>query len=201
MLLVLDNFEQLGRGGLDSEYICSKLPAAEDHCHFTRAPGVWRKNGCCHSKGCRARRSRIRIDSKRSMQCACLSRQPSVSNPHLSHRWKRRPSSISAGRWKDRRWRWSLQRHGRVCCRATRSPPSCARAPSCCMRRTPHIQLDTQASRSCSISRGDLLSATERDALSRLSVFHGGFYGRCGARRSGRAATCSGCASGQVSAA
>ena len=109
------------------------------------------------------------------MRCACLSRQRSVSSRRWSRRWKPRRSSTSAGRSRDCRWRCSLRRHGRACCRAMRSPPSCVREPSFCMRPTLRTRRDTQASRSCSTSRGDCSAPIERDALSRLSVFHGGF--------------------------
>ena len=109
------------------------------------------------------------------MRCACLCRPRGVSSRHWSRRWKRHRSSTSAGRSRDCRWRWSLQRHGRGCCRAMRSPPSCVRAPSLL-----HAVDAAHPARHASIEvvfdqSWRLLSEIERDALSRLSVFRGGF--------------------------
>ena len=78
---------------------------------------------------------------------------------------RRRRSSTSAARSRACRWRSSLPHRGRACCPAPRSPPSCARAASCC---APWIRRDrrgTRASRWCSTIPGGCSAPAEREAL------------------------------------
>ena len=138
MLLVLDNFEHLdAEAAILEAGLLQSMPAAEGHRHVARAPGLVHGMVIAARRACRARRPRIRTDSKHSMRRACSCRRRSASNPHWSLRWRRRRSSTSAGRSKACRWRSSWRRRGRACCRARQSPPNCGRALNCCTRPMP----------------------------------------------------------------
>ena len=165
------------------------LPAAAGAGHDPGAPGQRLRVDAFRSRACPCPRPTTPTTSRPSTRCGCSCARRAPGRADLPRR--RRAAghwSTSAARSAACRSRSSWRPRGRGCCRARRSPPSCARAASCCARSTRRGRRARPASRSVFDHAWKLLGAAEREALARLSVFRGGFSAEAARAVAGAAA-------------
>ena len=166
------------------ETLLRPLPAAED---LVTRGCAWASpaNGRCRSRACPCPEpedeDRVEaFDAVRLFVARGAAGRARASSPTP----RPRRSSTSAARSRACRWRSSSRRRGRGCCRARRSPPSCARAPSCCAPSTRRARRATPASRSVfeqswrAARRGRARGAGAAVGLPRRLLGRGGARGR-----------------------
>ena len=172
MLLVLDNFEQLvgGRPPCWSALLaaCARLKIIVTS--RVRLAVAAERLLPLEGLPCPETEDDDRIEAFDAVRLFVQAAQR-VETGDSCRRPRRRRSSTSAGRSRDCRWRWSWRPRGRACCPAKRSPPSCARAPSCCTPSTRRTRPATRASRSVFDQSWRLLTASSARRWPRCRCF------------------------------